>query len=67
MAMSGVPLLLDVCGTQVVGSVPEFKHGHERVAALEDRLEAMVSPALYDALYAHDSQQVSHLSFRYSY
>jgi len=48
-------------GLKVVGEVPEFKHGHERVAALEDRLEAMVSPALYDALYAHDSQQAQEL------
>lgn len=37
-------------GLKVVGAVPEFRHGHQRVAALEDRLESAVSPLLTQPL-----------------
>jgi hypothetical protein len=49
-------------GLKVVGAVPEFRHGHQRVAALEDRLQAAVSPALQQALQTRNAPQVSRLN-----
>mmetsp|Transcript_24524 Transcript_24524/g.33821 ORF Transcript_24524/g.33821 Transcript_24524/m.33821 type:complete len:803 (+) Transcript_24524:165-2573(+) len=48
-------------GLKVVGLVPEFKSGHERVAALEDRLEAVVTPVLSEALATQNSHKASEL------
>ncbi|KAK3261243.1 hypothetical protein CYMTET_29841 [Cymbomonas tetramitiformis] len=48
-------------GLQVVGAVPEFKHGRDRVAALEERLENVVAPALNEALTSHNSDKAREL------
>eukprot|EP00241_Pyramimonas_parkeae_P016908 CAMPEP_0114299448 /NCGR_PEP_ID=MMETSP0059-20121206/12979_1 /TAXON_ID=36894 /ORGANISM="Pyramimonas parkeae, Strain CCMP726" /LENGTH=798 /DNA_ID=CAMNT_0001421921 /DNA_START=64 /DNA_END=2460 /DNA_ORIENTATION=+ len=48
-------------GLKVVGSVPEFNNGRERVAALEDRLESVVGPALAEALGSHDASKAQEL------
>jgi len=48
-------------GLKVVGAVPEFRHGHQRVAALEDRLESAVSPALHEALHARNAPKAQEL------
>ena len=48
-------------GLKVVGSVPEFNNGRERVEALEDRLETVVAPALADALGKHNAPKAQEL------
>ena len=50
-------------GLRVVGSgeLPEFDNGRERVAALEDRLETLVAPALAEALAAHQAARAQEL------
>ena len=42
----------------VVGNVPEFAGGKQKLVVLEDRLESMVLPQLTDALKARNIEMV---------
>ncbi|KAK9829565.1 hypothetical protein WJX72_006519 [[Myrmecia] bisecta] len=66
-ASGDLPRIADMLATMrrslsLVGDVPEFKGGMQRLQTLEDRFQALVEPALASALSQRRGDQVQQLS-----